>query len=156
MATSPAERQRRSRAHKRGDHSLCDPSKCRGDVAAPALQRTRTPAAAPVSAPPALPVPDLPVADPEERQAGPIEQAVTAYVVKLGFDEDDPRGILGAICVRIAQRIDEGGAQAAAIKELRGMLAQITEVPNQEAGPVDEVRLRRSLRRLDQILAKAS
>lgn len=91
-----------------------------------------------------------------ERLAGPIEQAVTAYVVRLGFDEDDPRGILGAICVRIAQRIDEGGAQGAAIKELRGMLAQITEVPNQESGPVDEIRLRRSLRRLDQILLKAS
>ncbi|AGL19510.1 hypothetical protein L083_6000 [Actinoplanes sp. N902-109] len=92
----------------------------------------------------------------DERQPGPIEQAVTAYVVKLGFDEEDPRGILGAICVRVAQRIDEGGALPAAVKELRGLLAQITEVPTQQAGPVDEVRLRRSLRRLDQILAKAS
>ena len=28
MADTGAERQRRSRAHKRGDHSLCDPSRC--------------------------------------------------------------------------------------------------------------------------------
>lgn len=28
MGLSPAERQRRSRAHKKGDHSLCDPSRC--------------------------------------------------------------------------------------------------------------------------------
>jgi hypothetical protein len=32
VASTPAERQRRSRSHKRGDHSLCDPSRCRGDV----------------------------------------------------------------------------------------------------------------------------
>jgi len=30
MADSPAERQRRYRAHKRGDHSLCDPKRCDG------------------------------------------------------------------------------------------------------------------------------
>ncbi len=34
MALSAAERQRRSRAHKRGDHSLCDPERC-ADVTAP-------------------------------------------------------------------------------------------------------------------------
>lgn len=34
MADSPAERQRRSRHHKRGDHSLCDPTRC-GDGASP-------------------------------------------------------------------------------------------------------------------------
>lgn len=28
MALTPAERQQRSRAHKRGDHSLCDPGRC--------------------------------------------------------------------------------------------------------------------------------
>jgi hypothetical protein len=28
MALSPADRQRRSRAHKRGDHGLCDPERC--------------------------------------------------------------------------------------------------------------------------------
>lgn len=28
MASTPAERQRRSRAHKVGDHSLCDPARC--------------------------------------------------------------------------------------------------------------------------------
>jgi len=31
MALTGADRQRRSRAHKRGDHSLCDPAKCAPD-----------------------------------------------------------------------------------------------------------------------------
>lgn len=30
MALTPAERQRRYRAHRRGDHSMCDPSRCNG------------------------------------------------------------------------------------------------------------------------------
>lgn len=34
MGLSPAERQRRSRAHRKGDHSLCDPERC-ADVTAP-------------------------------------------------------------------------------------------------------------------------
>lgn len=34
VALSASERQRRSRAHKKGDHSLCDPERC-GDVTPP-------------------------------------------------------------------------------------------------------------------------
>lgn len=46
MGTSATERQRRSRAHKRGDHSLCSPQRCDGhgvtDVTDPASADTVT------------------------------------------------------------------------------------------------------------------
>lgn len=47
MATSAAERQRRSRAHRKGDHGLCDPARCHGDAVTPDVtkQVTRTPSA---------------------------------------------------------------------------------------------------------------
>jgi hypothetical protein len=35
MGTSATERQRRSRAHKRGDHSLCSPGRCDGHYVTP-------------------------------------------------------------------------------------------------------------------------
>lgn len=40
MAVSSADRQRRYRAHKRGDHTLCDPARC-GTVTSPAVTVTR-------------------------------------------------------------------------------------------------------------------
>lgn len=55
-ALTPAERQRRSRAHKKGDHSLCDPEKC-ADVTA-------------VVTPDPEPVVTEPVTDPRLYQLG--------------------------------------------------------------------------------------
>ncbi|MCU1659303.1 MAG: hypothetical protein JWO57_3959 [Pseudonocardiales bacterium] len=45
MGGTDAERQRRHRAHKRGDHSLCDPDRCRPEaVTAPVTPVTAAPA----------------------------------------------------------------------------------------------------------------
>lgn len=87
---------------------------------------------------------------------GGIELAVDAYVESLGYPDGDPRAILGTVAVRLARRVEESGAVPAAVRELRALLAQLTEDPNGPAGRVDEIRARRALRRLDQLIAQAS
>lgn len=80
--------------------------------------------------------------------------AVRAYVEALPYVDGDPRKILGDIAVQLARRVDESGALPAAVRELRVLLMQIAEVPNGAPGRVDEMRLRRSQRRLDGLLAQ--
>lgn len=147
MATSAAERQRRSRAHRAGDHGLCDPRRCDAVVTAAGSQP---------SAVSASPGSDVTPAQPDaERAPGGIETAVRAFVVSLKHSAGDPRLILGEVAVQLARRVDETGALPAAVRELRVLLAQLAEVPGQPAGPVDELRVRRAQRRLDQIVAAA-
>ncbi|MEV6633889.1 hypothetical protein AB0M54_24370 [Actinoplanes sp. NPDC051470] len=148
MADSAAERQRRRRAHGKGDHSLCHTDRCRD-----ARLEDRQP-----SPDPAV-TPDPPAPQPEDVEAAPpggIEVAVAAYVVSLKYPAGDPRAILGEIAVRLAKRVDDSGALPAAVRELRVLLAQIGEVPNGPAGVVDEVRLQRTQRRLNSLLSQAS
>jgi hypothetical protein len=144
MADTPAERMRRSRLHKRGDHSLCLARSCPevGVFTAAAVNAT-TPAAVPT------PAPEVD----GERRPGGIETAVVAFVASLPYRDPDPRALLGMIAVRLAQRVDETGALPAAVRELRVLLVQLVEVPNGPSGVVDEIRLRSAQRRLDSILA---
>lgn len=153
MATA-AERQRRSRAHRRGDHSLCDPARCDGFGPAPAVTAAVTPPPAPAVTPASPPAQAETGA--EEKPAGGIETATAAYVEMLGLEAGDPRMILGRIAVQLARRVDDSGALPAAVRELRVLLTQLSEVPGQPGGPVDELRVRRAQRRLDQMLANAS
>lgn len=145
MADDAAARARRYRAHRRGDHSLCDPER-RCDVTAPAV--TRDVSALSVT-PPVPP-------EPGERSPGGMETAVQAFVDALPHPSGDPRAILGQIAVQLARRVDEAGALPAAVKELRILLMQLAETPNASAGTVDEIRLRRAQRRLDALLAQVA
>lgn len=147
MADTAAERKRRSRAHQRGDHSLCDADRCRD------ARRGETTTAPVKTDAVRVPVPPVAVPDGGEGAPGGIEQAVSVFVEALAFQAGDPRAILGTIAVRLARRVDESGALPAAVRELRVLLAQISEVPAGPAGPVDEVRVRRAQRRLDQLIA---
>jgi len=109
----------------------------------------------------ASPVPGVRAAAPEEavppeRVLGGIETAVGAFVEALPYVGPDPRALLAQIAVRLARRVDETGALPAAVRELRVLLVQLTEVPNGPSGRVDEVRLRAAQRRLDSILAQAA
>jgi hypothetical protein len=164
MADTPAERARRYRQHKQGDHTLCKPGcAARGDAAvSPPARRTpargQQPSPAAVTPPKPPPRPPAPVAelvgDPAaERIPGGIEAMVQAFVDALPYREPDPRALLAQIAVRLAQRVDETGALPAAVRELRVLLVQLTEIPNQPPGPVDEFRLQRAQRRLDNLLA---
>lgn len=142
MPDSPAERQRRAYAHKRGNHSMCNPARCRARRGVD-------------EAVPAEPAPVPAVAEPDPGTVpGGIEKAVTAFVGSLGYPEGDPRAILGQVAVQLAKRVDESGALPAAVRELRVLLAQIAEVPNGGPGSVDEVRLQRSRRRLDSLIVQ--
>jgi hypothetical protein len=154
MADTGAERSRRARKHKAGDHAGCDPKRCR--EARADVELAPVPSSSGVR--PVMALPSLPDDDQgdDAPQRGGIELSVEAYVTALGFAEGDPRAILGEIAVRLAKRVDESGALPAAVRELRVLLAQISEDPAGPAGKVDEVRLQRAHRRLDQLIASAA
>jgi hypothetical protein len=150
MPLTGAERQRRSRRHRAGDHSLCDETAdCRrdgGDIADQPVTVTPPPAETPSPPDAPEPVDELPTtADP-----GDIETEVRDFVAQLlpKFPAGDPRRILCTIVVKLARRVDESGAAPAAIQQLRVMLMQIAEVPDQPAGPLDAARAQRAARRI--------
>jgi hypothetical protein len=151
---SAAERQRRSRAHRKGNHSLCDPASCEAaqDVTEPAATPAPVtpPPAAVTMAPPADVTPEAP------HVAGEIEVEVAEFVGRLEFDEDDPRRILGRIAVKLARRVDAADATAGAVRQLTVLLAQLAEVPDQPAGPLDGTRARSTVRRLGSLIRAAS
>jgi hypothetical protein len=95
-----------------------------------------------------------PVAKP--KKAGEVEVEVSTFVASLKFPDGDPRRVLGSIAIRLARRVDQSGAAPAAIRELRVLLAQISEVPDAPAGPLDRSRAQRATRRIDTLLAAAS
>lgn len=103
-------------------------------------------------------VPELQVAAPSDPDAAPgeIEVEVRSFVDGLKFVDGDPRRILGSIAVQLGRRVDQTGAAPAAIRELRVLLAQISELPEAEAGPVDGTRARRAVRRISTILTAVS
>lgn len=144
--SSAAERQRRSRAHRKGDHSLCDPARCDGSGVVTAEGSVTTPVPSHVT--------ELQVAAPTDPDAEPgeIEIEVRTFVAGLKFADGDPRRVLGSIAVQLGRRVDQTGAAPAAIRELRVLLAQISELPEAEAGPVDGTRARRAARRIGTIL----
>lgn len=90
------------------------------------------------------------------KKPGEIEVEVSTFVASLKFPEGDPRRVLGSIAVKLARHIDHDGAEPAAVRELRVLLAQISEMPEQEAGPVDGTRARRASRRIGTILTAVS
>jgi len=147
-----AVRMRRSRNHAKGDHRDCSAANCDAAYAphVPSGAVPKMSAAAKVAATASFAAaPDIP----DERVPGGIEQAVVAFCEALPYAPGDPRALLAQIAVRLARRVDETGAMPAAVRELRVMLMQLTEVPNGPAGPLDEHRLRRAQKRLDAHLA---
>lgn len=134
MADTAAERVRRSRAHKKGDHTLCLQGRCPDAAGGTSAHVAAAPSANP----------------------GGIEQMAAAFVESLPYPEDDPRWILGQLAIELAKRVDDDGAVPATVRELRTLLVQLAEIPNQSAGQVDELRLQRARRRLDGLLAAAA
>jgi hypothetical protein len=106
-----------------------------------------------VAGPPAPPGQPGPVAG--EREPGQIERMARAYVDALPYGPNDPRRMQAELAVAVARRVDQDGAVPAAVRELRTLIGQLIDVPNQPAGEVDELRLRRAQRRFDSILGQA-
>jgi hypothetical protein len=127
---SDAVRARRSRAHRRGDHHLCSPERCRdardaSDVAA------------------VVPVGGMSVA-----------AATAATVAALSFEAGDPRSTLCVVAVRLAEGFD-AKPSAALARELRQCLGELVDHPSQPAGIVTELVARRMARRVDGLLRAA-
>src|SRR6266496_4993250 len=98
MADSAADRVRRSRAHKAGNHSLCRPDRC---TAAAATEH--------------------PAGNGQAPDPGPIEMAVRELASAVSFAPGDPRAAMTSISARLAAAVDETGSASAA-RELRAIL----------------------------------
>lgn len=152
MGTTAAERQRRSRAHRKGDHQFCDPARCDGQ---PAVTDTASDAQ-PVTEPAPEPVTPAPAepdeAEPAEYEPGETERDVSDFIKDLEFPEGDPRRILCRIAVKAARRVDQVDLSAreatSAIRQMMTILGQLAEIPDQPAGPLDGVRARAAVRRI--------
>ena len=165
MADSGALRARRLRAHRRGDHVLCDSERCNEatpasgsapSVVTESVTAITAPVALSVVSDPSVPAPRAADGDQgdDELAMGGLETMARAFVDALPYERSDPRFIIGEIAILLAKRVDEDGAVPAAVRELRTLLMQLAESPNGPAGAVDEGRLKRAQRRLDGILAQ--
>ncbi len=131
MADSPAERARRSRAHGRGDHSLCKPGRCPG-------------------AGPRLAVVD---AEPPPR-AGELEHQLLVYADTLPVSAGDPRLVLVKAALKLAAAIDAncGRDLAPLTRELRILIGHMSEFEAQ-ADELEKIQSRRAQRRVQMLLA---
>jgi hypothetical protein len=125
MSDSAAVRQRRRRAHQRGDHSQC--------VGCDAVARALT---EPID--PAGP-------------NGSIADAVEAFVSRRSYVEGDPRGVMCAIATRLATELDTHPGPGMA-RELAGVINHLGDSEQTEADGLDAVRTKFHARRLAQLL----
>jgi hypothetical protein len=122
VADPPALRMRRSRLHRRGDHSLCKSCDAQEVLVGS------------VTIPP-----------------GKVADSVTDFVARLSFGEDDPRGPMCVIAVAAAESLDVSFSPGVA-RELSSVLSNISEDPNHPPDLIDELRLRKHVRRLRTVL----
>ena len=130
MPDSQAERARRSRAHRGGDHSLCT-GRC-VVVRASAGGSNGLPA-----------------------ETGPISVSVDAYVSSLHLGDSDAKNVMAQCCRKLAEAFDSaaGRDMPSVSKELRTSLSWLSEARDAE-DQLAEIRSRRLLRRTTGILAE--
>ncbi|WP_327105138.1 hypothetical protein [Nonomuraea glycinis] len=119
---SDAVRQRRSRAHRRGDHSMCSPDRC-PDATGPATRRFEVP------------------------DGGGVLAAVLDYIDTLPVKSDaGPQMILARSAVALASAIDSHQAGLAAnIRELQNVMSHLGEADDETQ--LDDLRAKRAERR---------
>lgn len=113
MGLSASERQRRSRAHRSGNHSLCEPDRCDG-TSAPAAGSS--PARSPIRLLSGVPGVER-VAD-----AGEVRAAVDSALAAMSWLGDSDVA-LRALALRLAAEIDGALERAQELAELRVDLA---------------------------------
>lgn len=118
MPDTPAERQRRSRAHRRGDHRWCDGS-CRDGAHLVAID--------------------------DDIGEGSTAVAMRLYAEALEIPLDDPRRPLVEAAVILAEMVDRREAMPAAARELAHVLSDIADL-GPAGSKIDELRARRALR----------
>lgn len=151
MADSNLERQRRFQAHRKGDHSMCRPEHCEGAVLEAKVRTAQVGPVYPVGTD--ISPGDRLVAS-DGTVIGHIESATRRFVESLPFGESDPRFVMAAIAIAMAQKMDQGMLSGSAIQQLRIALGQMVESPGSQADRVDEQRLAANRRALDAIIAR--
>lgn len=129
MADSAADRSRRARAHRRGDHSLCDPVRCAAR-------------AAPVRV--------------VEGGPGPgegVETAVLLWTEMLDIGDVDPRRPLVSAALALGRAVDQAGPGQlpALVRELRMFVGWMSEF-EREADELDKIRARVAQKRVVSLL----
>ncbi len=135
MADDPTLRKRRSRAHGRGDHSLCLPGRC-----------------------PAAVTPEVPSSPPGASEAvdatpGEVAEALSVWADALDVPEDDPRSPLLAAALRLARHLDTGTASESAnlVRELRTIVSWIADAD--QSDKIDELRAKWAGRKVEHMLS---
>jgi len=144
MPDDATTRKRRSRAHSRGDHSLCLPGRCSAAVA----PEPPAPAPEPRAAAPE-PVTDPPDAGP----SGEVAQSIASWAEALNVTPDDPRAPLLAAARTLAEHLDDGRDPAAIARELRTVVAWIADAD--QGDQLDELRARRAGRRVEMLVGRS-
>jgi hypothetical protein len=126
---SDSERQQRSRAHRRGDHRLCDSSRC-------LVKRQRR---------------DGVVTGEDDDEWGvtpdtPVRRLVEQLLETTDFAADDPRRVMAQVALKLADKFDEGASSPIAreLSKALTFLADVGPVP----GQLDEIRARHLARRV--------
>ena len=136
MADTPAERKRRSRLHKAGEHSLCDEARCREPRAELAGH-----GGGHVT---------------ESGHDGTVSAALAAFLDAAtgGLAADDPKQVSAAIARTMAERIDAGDMHGM-VGQLRQVVKDLGAEPGRPGDRLDAVIATRQQRRLDSLLSQA-
>jgi hypothetical protein len=143
-ADSDALRQRRRRAHKAGDHSLCAPSRCGGKLGT---------------------LKNLPEAHDEVRFTGPradgepengvMTELALGTVAALAFADDDPRFMIGYLIVEMSRTFDDTHSPALA-KEIVSQLRWLVDHAEGEKNELAAIKARAVRKQADILIAYAS
>ena len=134
MADSAVIRNRRARAHARGDHSMCT-SRC-------AVARGAG-------------LGSMPPSNGDPAEPGPIGAAVDAYVSSLNLGGSDAKNVMAQCCLKLAAAFDSaaGRDMPSVSRELRTSLSWLADAGGAE-DQLAEIRSRRLKRRTESILAE--
>jgi hypothetical protein len=130
MADDDAVRSRRYRAHKAGQHILCDPRRCEG---ARRLAETGE------------------VARPAPGQAT-VRATLDQFLAELAPPPGSSRAVLAQCATKLADAIDAGGGPAVLTAQMRHVLSDLEDVVGRDENALDEIRARHHLRRLNLLL----
>ena len=130
LPMTPAERQRRSRAHRSGDHSCCDPRRCSA-LRAPLLVPTGQ----------------------DEPGLGSTTVEMQAWADALKIPEGDVRRPMIEAALQLARMIDRGAGMPTAARHFSLVVSHIADMSD-PGDVVDEIRSRMHARRVG-MLAQA-
>ena len=132
MADDEATRSRRKRRHAAGDHSDCNPVRCRARRAEPN---------APGRTDPGLPD--------DTGDAPSAAQRLVGFLATQNLQPSDPADVIACLALILATRLDRGEVDAVrASHEIAHMVSDIAQRAPEGASSLDEVRAQYWVRRM--------